>query len=149
MNEQIIIFDIDGVLAEPGKRLIHIKNEKKDWDKFYEDCDSDKPIGAGCSVAYSCVKELNAIKFLTGRPEKCRESTLGWLHEYISQDIKSEDLIMRENWNYVPDVGFKRKVGEKIGFENIICVFEDKETVINMWVENGVDCFRVRHGIKK
>jgi len=27
-------------------------------------------------------------------------------------------------------------------------VFEDKEIIINMWAENGVDCFRMRHGIR-
>lgn len=149
ISKQVVIFDIDGVLSEPSKRLIYIKQEPKLWDKFYENCESDKPIGAGCSVAYSCVRELNIVKFLTGRPEKCRKATLEWLHEYISEDIRSEDLIMRENWNPVPDVSFKRKIGEEIGFDNILCVFEDKENIVNMWLENGVTCFKTKQGVKK
>lgn len=149
IKNTIIIFDVDGVLSEPCKRLIHIKKEPKDWESFYKDCESDKPISEGCTIAYACMSKLVSVKFITGRPEKCRKATLDWLHEYVSQDITSENLIMRENWNIVPDIAFKRKVGEEIGFNNILCVFEDKENIVNMWTENGVTCYQNKHRVIK
>lgn len=146
----MIIFDIDGVLSDCSHRLKYIQGNK-DWDKFHENVGYDKPIVAGCYLAFTLLNSKmykEKVVFLTGRPEKCREKTLDWLKEYLGLfgNIINENLIMREDDNHEPDTEFKRRIGERLGFKNISLVFEDRDRVVKMWRENGVICYQTCEG---
>lgn len=36
----------------------------------------------------------------------------------------------------------KEEIGCEIGFENILCVFEDEKDTVEMWRKNGVMCYQ-------
>jgi hypothetical protein len=59
------------------------------------------------------------------RPSKGPDSSIG-------------DEILKENW--LDD--FANKVGK----ENIVGVFDDRQKVVDMWRKNGLTCFQVAEG---
>jgi hypothetical protein len=44
------------------------------------------------------------------------------------------DEILKENWLF------------DIGKKNIMCVFDDRDKVVNMWRRNGLTCLQVADG---
>ena len=56
---------------------------------------------------------------------------------------------MRENTSkvkYISDVELKQKWLNEIGKENVLCVFDDRTKVVEMWRKNGLSCFQVSNG---
>ena len=50
-----IIVDIDNTIANNDHRQKHLKG-KKDWDKFFDACEQDKPITASISMVQALEK---------------------------------------------------------------------------------------------
>jgi len=87
---------------------------------------------------------------LSGRSNITQEVTEKWLSKY---DIPYHLLKMRPTtakWKYMPDDQLKKIwldelfPGEKK--EEIICTFDDRDKVVNMWRENGLTCMQVAPG---
>lgn len=144
----MIIFDIDGVLADTNykakKYLKGQKNSKIDWKSFFEECINDLPIPAGILIAKAVINYLpqTEILFLTGREETMRKDTLNWLSEQLQIEKDRIDLTMRAKGKYPESVKFKEEVGKEIGFENIDLVFEDNPKIVGMWRKHNVVCYQ-------
>ena len=56
---------------------------------------------------------------------------------------------MRENTpqsKYISDVELKQNWLSEIGKENVLCVFDDRNKLVDMWRKNGLVCFQVADG---
>src|SRR5688500_361977 len=56
MDEKIVIFDIDGTLADISERIHHVKNKPKNWKAFFAGMAQDKTINSMvelCNILYS------------------------------------------------------------------------------------------------
>lgn len=144
----MVIFDIDGVLADTNFRVKkYLKGKNKDdidWDSFFQDSINDLPIPSGILTAKAIIDYLpqSEVMFLTSRPERFRDITLQWLSENLGV-VKSEvDLTMRPDGNYEPAVVFKEKVGEGLGFKNIDLAFDDCSDTVDMWRKHNVICYQ-------
>jgi hypothetical protein len=54
--EEIVIFDIDGTLADVSERIHHLKKTPKDWPAFFQGMTQDKAIRSMvrlCKILYS------------------------------------------------------------------------------------------------
>ena len=148
----MVIFDIDGVLADTNFRVKkYLKGKNKDdidWGSFFQDSINDLPIPAGIIVAKSIIDYLPQTQtmFLTSRPERFRDITLEWLSEHLGVNKNNIDLTMRPNGNYEPAVIFKEKVGEELGFKNIDLVFEDNPEIVKMWRNHNAVCYQTAKG---
>lgn len=156
--KNLIVVDIDGTLANIDHRLHFIKQESPDWDSFFEACDRDEPIFNVIAVVdalrtvmsprtgYSIYK----IVFITGRSELIREKTRIWLKHYLGADlpVMSEDLLMRKEGDHRPDHIVKLEAFRKFGykFEDVICVFEDRNAVVEAWREKDVTVLQSAKG---
>jgi len=144
----MIIFDIDGVLADTRYRekkyLRGKKNSEINWKAFFEDAIHDLPLPSGILVAKAMINYLpqTEILFLTGREETVRATTLQWLSEQLQINKNRIDLTMRAKNNYVESVEFKEEVGREIGFKNIDLVFEDNPAIVEMWRKHNVVCYQ-------
>ena len=144
----MVIFDIDGVLADTNYRekkyLRGKKNSEINWRAFFEDSIHDLPIPAGILIAKAVINFLpqTEILFLTGREETVRATTLQWLSEQLQIHKNKIDLAMRAKGNYAESVDFKEEVGREIGFENIEVVFEDNPALVAMWRRHKVVCYQ-------
>lgn len=84
----IVVFDIDGVLADHRHRLHFVANpdgsKKKnpDWGSFSAHCSLDQPVPLGKQL-YEMLSKDHDIAFVSGRLNSMREITVGWLLEHI------------------------------------------------------------------
>ena len=143
MTEEIVIFDIDGTLADVSERLHHIKKKPKDWDAFFRGIPQDKAIRSMvrlCNILYA-----SGIKILlcTGRREKDRAETVKWLAQ---QGVNYHKLILRPDGDMRSDVIVKREMLAGLDKSKILFVVEDRSGVVEMWRSEGLVCLQCAPG---
>ena len=143
MTEEIVIFDIDGTLADVSERLHHIKKKPKDWDAFFRGIPQDKAIRSMvrlCNILYA-----SGIKILlcTGRRKKDRAETVKWLKQ---QGVNYHELILRPDGDRRSDVIVKREMLAGLDKSKILFVVEDRSGVVEMWRSEGLVCLQCAPG---
>lgn len=138
-----IICDIDGVIADCTHRLRYIKNDKPNWDAFFEACDGDKPI-MPMVLFLRPLAFMFRVVYVTGRPERVREKTMNWLRDW---ELPAGFVLMRKDGDHREDYIVKGEL-LKAGFMDaeIIAVFEDRDQVVKMWREKGLLCLQPKDG---
>lgn len=142
--KDIVIFDLDGTLALIDHRVHLISGADKDWNAFYQACDKDDPYEAVCAMARAL--QLNGYKLwvVSGREDTVRQKTVAWLEAH---HVKIDNMLMRPAGCYDTDTVLKKRWMETvIPMERVLCVFEDRQSVVDMWREHGVPCFQVQPG---
>ncbi len=125
-----IIVDLDGTLAIfEGVRQWH------EFDKVEKDL-----LREGVAVIIRNYK--NDVIIISGRPKSCQEQTKRWLKK---NKIKYSFLYMRDNKDDRPDLVVKKEIYEKCvkPFYKIDFVLDDRNSVVEMWRELGLDCYQV------
>lgn len=144
-----VIVDLDGTLAL-NKHREHLIDKstgrKPDWVSYFSACDKDLPNKA-------VIESVNALKnigyrihIFSARGDIVRNKTIDWLDKY---QVMYDELTMREMDTYTPDEILKRFW--LLDFypnykEDILCVFDDRDKVVNMWRSVGITCFQVAEG---
>jgi predicted kinase len=133
------IFDIDGTLAHSPTRPM--------WDPTDEEIMEDEGYKATCEIVRALIKKGVHIIYLTGRSKKHEDITKKWIYEEICAQSNIE-LYMRREGDYRSDVVSKGRQYEKHieGKWNILGVFEDRKTMIEMWQKRGIFVFDVGQG---
>lgn len=153
--KNIVLVDIDGTIADCTHRLHHITGEHKDWDKFFNECDKDTPIEEMLQLIRVLLNSHYDCYFVTGRSEICRSETRGWLSyniDFITRQgkyaISVDKLLMRREGDRRPDYIIKKELVEEAGIklEDIAFVLEDRQSVVDMWRDNGVRVLQVAKG---
>jgi len=151
-DKPLYIFDIDGTLANIEHRLHFIKSEKQDWESFNKECFYDQPYKDICFLAMSLMMSSD-VYFFTGRMDKpedeVRINTWKWLERNLNSYIDEERLVMRANSDYRPDDIVKEEMYKNMLQEDkdrLICVFDDRQRVVDMWRSIGVRCLQVKEG---
>ena len=49
-GEEIVIFDLDGVISDASHRQHFLEKEDKDWNGFFAACPNDPPITSGVEL---------------------------------------------------------------------------------------------------
>lgn len=142
-SKPVIVFDIDGTLANAGHRLHYIQNVDglKDWDAFYAACVRDTPIIQGVVIARLVYQtRAYAIEFWTGRRESVRQETRDWLVDHIGAWAADCPLRMRLDGDWRSQSDIK---GGYIGDKNIFLAFDDWAPVVEMYRERGITVYQV------
>ena len=53
---------------------------------------------------------------------------------------------MRPLKDFTPDDVLKQLWLDNIGKDNVLCTFDDRKKVVDMWRNNGITCFQVADG---
>jgi predicted secreted acid phosphatase len=143
MAEEIVIFDIDGTLADVSERVHHLNNKPKDWDAFFEGIPQDKAIHSMvrlCNILYHA-----GIKILlcSGRSEQYRRETVEWL---ARQGVKYHELLLRRAKDKRTDSAVKREILAGLDRSKILFVVEDRRGVVEMWRSEGLVCLQCAPG---
>ena len=148
--KNIIIFDLDGTLAliDERRKISTKENGKLDWNIFFnsKNIKLDKPNIPVINILKSLIKENFKIYILSGRLETTKKASLKWLSE---NNIEFDQFWMRKDNNlekYITDEILKENWLLEIGKKNIMCVFDDRTKIVNMWRRNGINCFQVAEG---
>jgi FMN phosphatase YigB (HAD superfamily) len=139
---KIVIFDLDGTLANIDHRLHFIENDNKDWNAFYKACKYDKPIKQTIEIL-RMLNTLYDIHIFSGRGEIAIDETVIWLG---MNGIPYSCLKMRKDGDFSSDEKLKENWLKGYDKKDIYCVFEDRKKVAEMWRKNGIMCFQVANG---
>ena len=143
MAEEIVIFDIDGTLADVSERIHHVKKKPKNWNAFFQGMAQDKAIHS--MVRLCNILHDSGIKIIlcSGRNEEHRPQTVQWLAQ---QGVKYRELILRRDGDMRSDVIVKREMLAGIDRSKILFVVEDRSRVVEMWRSEGLVCLQCAPG---
>jgi hypothetical protein len=147
-----VIFDLDGTLADITKRreISTLPSGKMDWDRFFdpENIKLDEPNIPVIEACKAMKAQGYGIAIFSGRSKATKLATQDWLSKW---DVPCDILKMRptgRDWHYMPDDKLKKHwLDDIIGLgADILCVFDDRDKVVQMWRQNGIPCFQVAPG---
>lgn len=150
--KNVIICDIDGTIADVRHRLHYIQNPdgtkkaKPDWDAFHAACVDDTPFLDVMQVASTLYQTGSALYFLSGRNDVVREQTVEWLQRHrFYRGHSYTDIIMRKAGDRRPDTIIKLEMMRELGLtpNDVLCIFDDRQCVVDMWRENGYRVMQV------
>ena len=143
MAEEIVIFDIDGTLADVSERIHHVKKKPKNWNAFFQGMAQDKAIHSMvrlCNILYASGIQ---IILCSGRNEEHRQQTIEWLAEH---NVNYHDLLLRKNNDRRSDTEIKRELLGTLDKSKILFVVEDRSRVVEMWRSEGLVCLQCAPG---
>lgn len=112
----IVFCDLDGTVADNSHRIGFIQSTEKDWNAFYssEFIAKDKPIPAAIKGLKRLMDQSGLILyFLTGRPERTRVATIGWLRLNVPWG-EQVPLLMRPDGDFRKADVYKEEHIQKI-----------------------------------
>lgn len=146
----LYIFDLDGTLAliEHRYYLLDDINDPERWKNFFAACDKDEPYSAVIQVLETLRKEADVLIF-TGRSDEVRDKTVSWLVKHTSFTKAELDkiLTMRPAGDYSPNKMLKKEWLNALSVDDrhrLVAIFDDEDSVVAMWRENGIPCFQVK-----
>ncbi len=148
MNREYVIVDIDGTVSNVGKRTKYA--EKGQWEKYHKLCYKDTPNFNVIKIVKALQKSY-IILFCTGRAtyNGVVSKTIKWIKKYIGINcVLDRNLLMRKEGDYRPDEEVKCGNIHLLGIrqENIVCVLEDKNSMVAHWRKLGFTCLQVSAG---
>jgi len=132
----VIIFDIDGTLADCSHRLPHILDQvPADWDTFDALISDDAPIPGMIRLLHIiAINPMIKIILLTGRADRndVQKDTRTWLKEQGINGARFNKLLMRGAGDRRPATIVKQEQLEHYGYtpEQVITIFEDDPATV-------------------
>ena len=139
MAEEIVIFDIDGTLADISERVHHIRKNPKNWNAFVAGMAQDKAVHSMIRLCNLLYAGGLRIILCSGRNEKNRPETVAWLEK---QGIPYHELLLRKDEDFRSDAIVKREILQGMDKSKILFVVEDRSRVVEMWRSEGLTCPR-------
>ena len=154
IKKDVVIFDLDGTLADidARRKLATKDNGKMDWDKFFDPANItlDLPNHPVIEMARTLHQQGKTIVIFSGRSKATKDATAKWLDD---NDVPFNVMKMRPTghpWAFMPDDKLKKHWLDSIfpddQKDRILCIFDDRTKVVNMWRDNGLTCFQVAPG---
>ena len=154
MKKDVVIFDLDGTLADIDARRTKASkpNGKMDWDIFFDpdNISLDLPNTPVIEMAKTLHAAGKTIVIFSGRSKATKSATADWLDKH---DVPFHVMKMRPTghpWAFMPDDKLKKHWLDNIfpgdKKDRILCIFDDRDKVVNMWRDNGLTCFQVAPG---
>lgn len=141
-----IIVDIDGTIADNEWRSHHLRQKDKNWVAYKAGVMEDEPIQDILFILRAMLRSGCRAVLCTGRGEEERADTEAWLAKHGLYWFQG--LYMRPAADHRPDYIIKTELLAKIredGFDPQI-VFEDRNSVVEMWRSLGLRCLQVKPG---
>lgn len=95
----LVVWDLDGVLADVRHRLRHVERYPKDWEAFFAAAPSDAVLVVGRDLLRQHVEEGYEVAYLSGRPERCRADTTAWL---TTHHLPTGEVYLRSDRDHRP-----------------------------------------------
>jgi phosphoglycolate phosphatase-like HAD superfamily hydrolase len=141
--EEIVIFDIDGTLADVSERIHHVSKKPKNWNAFFAGMAQDKAIHSMVRLCNLLYDSGIQIVLCSGRSEEHRQQTVEWLAQ---QGVNYHDLLLRKEKDRRSDTEVKRELLAALDKSKILFVVEDRSRVVEMWRSEGLVCLQCAPG---
>ena len=144
----LVVFDIDGTLADNHHRVHHVKSKPKNWPAYDAAIPDDTAIWPMAETFRALRLAGYDIIFVTGRSERSRKDTVKWLDENDLHNSFSK-IYMRPDGDYRSDDIVKSEILDQIikeyGFKPDIW-FDDRPRVVRAIRARGVFVVDVYQG---
>ena len=143
-GEEIVIFDLDGVISDASHRQHFLEKEDKDWNGFFAACPNDPPIPSGVELT-NLLSNIKSIIILTARPVSVQAQTINWLKKY---GVAWKALIMKSVEDPTLSSEMKLIALEEIRDANFkpILIFDDDPRNIAMFKEQEIPTMSIYSG---
>jgi len=133
-----VLVDIDGTVALHGDR------DPFDATRVRE----DRPNEPVIAVVRSLMVAGYEVRYCSGRTDACRDATVDWLREHVMSSTLPTDLYMRAAGDGRKDSIVKLELFDKHirHSYNIICVLDDRASVVAAWRSIGLTVLAVAEG---
>jgi len=144
----LVVFDIDGTLANIEHRLDYVRSKPKNWKAFDAGIPNDEVNLPVAEVFWMLnIPGTHTIVLASGRNERSREATEKWLR--VKALDSYDKLYMRKADDFRNDSIVKREMLDEIIADygkKPDMVFDDRPRVVNMWRDAGIFVFDVYQG---
>ena len=135
-KNKLIICDIDGTVANNEHRQ-HYLIQSNDWNSFFSALNKDMPFPKTISMIEEQHKGGLKIVFLTGRPERLRQTTSQWLEKNLS--FSDFGLVMRKNKDFRNKIEVKKELFlENFDSKQVLFCLENDYDLLELWQEIGL-----------
>jgi hypothetical protein len=139
----VYLCDLDGTLCNVSHRRQYVATKPRNWDAWNKGLVNDEPNPA----VYGLIQSLTyyyPLIFVSGRSDDYRKQTEEWLEKY---NISYTNLLMRKFADHRDDAIVKGEIADEIEKDyNILGVFDDRQRVVDMWINRGIFVFDVGQG---
>jgi hypothetical protein len=125
-DRPLAVFDLDNTLADTAHRQRFLERTPRDWDAFFAAAPQDPPIPQGVALALESVEECE-VRYLTGRPERCRRDTLDWL---AAHGLPEGRVYMRRNDDRRPARRTKLEILRRLARTHEIRMLVDDDELV-------------------
>ncbi|MFE5923852.1 hypothetical protein [Streptomyces sp. NPDC056468] len=125
-DRPLAVFDLDNTLADTAHRQHFLERKPRDWDGFFGAAPDDPPLSEGIALVRESAKECE-IRYLTGRPERCRRDTLDWL---AAHGLPEGRVYMRRNDDRRPARRTKLEILRRLARTHEIRVLVDDDELV-------------------
>jgi hypothetical protein len=142
------LWDLDGTICDVRHRRQYVATKPRNWDAWNAGLVNDTPNRA-VELVYKSLHASRGIMdadlfFVSGRSDDYRHQTEMWLK---SHGFAWDYLFMRKYRDHRDDSVVKGEIADEIlKTHNILGVFDDRQRVVNMWIERGIWVFDVGQG---
>lgn len=143
MAQEIVIFDIDGTLADVSERIHHVRKKPKNWNAFFQGMAQDKAIHSMVRLCNLLFASGIHIVLCSGRSEEHRAQTIEWLAQ---QGVNYHELLLRKDKDRRSDTEVKRELLAALDKTKVLFVVEDRSRVVEMWRSEGLVCLQCAPG---
>ena len=138
----LVVFDLDGTLADVEHRRHLIQKPSRQWDAFFAACTDDTLIEAAALAFRAHRAAGHRVEVWSGRSDAVRAETEDWLGRH---GLAPARLLMRPARDYTPDDDLKEAWLDRSDPAPSL-VYDDRDKVVAMWRRRGVPCFQVAPG---
>lgn len=142
MNRSVVLFDLDGTLADNSHRQSFVRGEKKDWDAFFGAQEQDIP-NTPVVALYEALLSSGQFDIIvvTARPERYREVSERW---FASNGIPLKRMIMRTDGDRRSDQVIKQEILADLRIKGVVPLFvvDDRTPVVQIWRSQGIICLQ-------
>jgi hypothetical protein len=139
----IILVDIDHTIANAFWRDSMIGTET--WDVYHENSKYDKPFKNVVNLINSLANSGYDMMGITGRNEKYRQLTVGWL---VQNKVDLDEILMRPDNDFTKNGELKVKLIKerfKDNFKDIHFLIDDNEDAILAFMALGIATLQIRN----
>lgn len=131
-----VLVDLDGTAA--------ILCDRSPYDETR--VGGDTPNGPVLAAVRAMHRAGHAVVFVSGRTDGCRPATDAWLTEHTG--VPYQALLMRKAGDTRADAVVKRELFDAHVRDRyaVVCVFDDRDSVVAMWRRLGLAVFQVAPG---
>lgn len=145
-DKPLVIFDIDGTLADIKHRIKYVERSPKAWADFYARVEYDKinPVIRDWANAHHA--DGSVVLIVSGRPTYFQGTPVGILTErwLAANDVRYHHLFMRQEHDARDDVYIKQDILDKLPKELIQLVVDDRQSVCDgVWRKNNIKLYQV------